>query len=178
MGSGRAGDFPLGGTAVTVPPARSAALLLAVAILLGGCKDFATIAGIATGSATGAATGNPAIALAVGIGVSAGGNFLAGYIARVRAGAEQDVIAATAGALPVGGSASWAIHHTIPIGNERGDLEVVDLITTPIAVCKRVVFSVKDGAARELYAVDVCRDPRRWKWATAEPAVPRWGFLQ
>lgn len=178
MGRGRAGDRPLGRIAIAMVPARGAALLLVASILLGGCKDFGTIAGIATGSATGAATGNPAIGVAVGIGVSAGGNFLVRYIARVRTGAEQDVIAAAAGGLPVGGRARWAIHHTIPIGNEHGDLEVIDVIATPIAVCKRVVFSAVEGRARDLYAVDVCRDPRRWKWATAEPAVSRWGFLQ
>lgn len=163
---------------MTLAPSRRAMALLLATALLGGCKDIGTIAGIAGGSATGAATGNPAIGLAVGIGVAAGGNFLVRYIARVRAGAEQDVIAAAAGALPVGGRARWAIHHTIPIGNEHGDLEVIDLIDTPIATCKRVVFSVMEGSARDLYAVDVCRDPRRWKWATAEPAVSRWGFLQ
>jgi len=163
---------------MTVALPRGVALLLAASVLLSGCKDLATIAGIAGGSATGAATGNPAVGVAVGIGVSAGGDFLARYIARTRRGAEQDVIAAAAGALPVGGRARWAIHHTIPIGNEHGDLEVVDLITTPIAVCKQVVFSVVDGSAHDLYAADVCRDPRRWKWATAEPAVSRWGFLQ
>lgn len=162
-------------------PARGAALLAVAAVLLGGCKDFGTIAGVASGAATGAATGSPAIGIAVGIGVSAGGNFLVRYIARVRAGAEQDVIAETAGALPVGGAAAWAIHHTIPIDNEHGELRVIDAIDTPLALCKEVVFSVDDGGARgprSWYAVDVCRDPKGWKWATAEFAVERWGSLQ
>ncbi len=158
------------------PTVRLLAVFLVVP-LLGGCKDFSTIAGVATGAATGAATGNAAIGFAVGVGVSAGGNFLVRYIARVRSGAEQDVIASTAGALPVGGTAPWAIHHTIPIGNEHGELWVVDAIATPIAVCKQVVFAVTEGNARRLYRVDVCRDPAGWKWATAEPAVARWGFL-
>lgn len=158
------------------------ALVLAAALLAAGCKNVATVAGIATGSASGAATGNPAIGIAVGIGVSAGADFLGAYLARVRAGAEQDVIAETAGRLPVGGEAPWAIHHTIPIGNEHGELRVMDIITTPIALCKEVVFSVITGtgpaAPREHYCVNVCRDPQRWKWATAEPAVARWGMLQ
>jgi hypothetical protein len=159
---------------------RGVAALLAVSALLGGCKDVSTIAGIASGSATAAATGSPAIGIAVGIGISAGGNFLVGYIARVRAGAEQDVIAETAGALPNGGEGAWAIHHTIPIGNEHGDLWVVDTIDTPIATCKEAVFTVIEGAhvPPSWYTVDVCRDPKGWKWATAEPAVERWGFLQ
>ncbi len=161
---------------------RAGAVLLAVGLLLGGCKDFGTIAGVASGSASAAATGNPAVGIAVGIGIGAAGNFLVRYISRVRAGAEQDVIATTAGGLPVGGSAPWAIHHTIPIGNEHGELRVIDLITTPIAVCKAVIFSVADGtgrkAPRHWYQIDVCRDPQGWKWASAEPAVMRWGFLQ
>ncbi|HEY6432250.1 MAG TPA: hypothetical protein VIZ17_09725 [Acetobacteraceae bacterium] len=161
---------------------RSGAVLLAAGLLLGGCKDLGTIAGVASGSASAAATGNPAVGIAVGVGIGAAGNFLVRYVSRVRAGAEQDVIATTAGDLPVGGSAPWAIHHTIPIGNEHGELRVIDLITTPIAVCKSVMFSVADGsgpkAQRNWYRIDVCRDPRGWKWATAEPAVLRWGFLQ
>jgi hypothetical protein len=166
---------------MNIAPSR-AALVLAAVLLAAGCENVATIAGVASGSASGAATGNPAIGFAVGIGVSAGANFLGRYVARVRAGAEQDVIAETAGRLPVGGEAPWAVHHTIPIGNEHGVLRVIDFITTPIAVCKEVVFSVNGGsdptAARERYGVDVCRDPQGWKWATAEPAVARWGLLQ
>jgi hypothetical protein len=166
---------------LTRPPRAGAIAALAVATLLAGCKDFSTIAGVAAGSATGAATGSPAIGFAVGVGVSAGGDFLVSYISRVRAGAEQDVIAETAGALPVGGEATWAIDHTIPVGNEHGDLRVMDVIATPIAICKDVVFSVIDGrgpeAPRQRYAVSVCRDPEGWKWATAEPAVMRWGPL-
>ena len=160
---------------------RGVALLAVTAVVLGGCKDFGTIAGVASGAATGAAAGNVGIGIAVGIGVSAGGNFLVRYIARVRAGAEQDVIAETAGALPVGSEAAWVIHHTIPIGNERGGLRVNDAIDTPLALCKEVVLSVDDGGAaalRSCYTVDVCRDPKGWKWATAEPAVERWGSLQ
>jgi hypothetical protein len=160
---------------------RGVALLAAVAVVLGGCKDFGTIAGVASGAATGAATGNAGIGIAVGIGVSAAGNFLVNYIARVRAGAEQDVIAETAGTLPVGSEGAWAIHHTIPIGNEHGELRVIDAIDTSLALCKEVVFSVDDGGAtapKNWYTVDVCRDPKGWKWATAEPATERWGSLQ
>ncbi|HEX5328200.1 MAG TPA: hypothetical protein VFW75_16145 [Acetobacteraceae bacterium] len=161
---------------------RGMAVLFGIASLLGACKDLATIAAVASGTTTGAATGNPAIGFAVGVGVSAAGNFLVRYVGRVRAGAEQDVIASTAGDLPVGSSAPWVIHHTIPIGNEHGSLQVIDVISTSIAVCKEVVFSVIDGngptAPRRWYQVDVCRDPAGWKWATAEPAVARWGFLQ
>jgi hypothetical protein len=162
-------------------PRAGAIAALGFTMLLGGCHDLSTITGIAAGSATGAATGNPAVGFAVGVAVSAGADFLSNYYTRVRTGAEQDVIAEAAGVLPVGGEAPWAIHHTIPIGNEHGELRVIDVMTTPIAVCKDVIISVIDGqgptAPHQDYTVWVCRDPSGWKWATAEPAVSRWGPL-
>lgn len=162
-------------------PRIGAAAVLGVGIVVGGCQDFSTIVGVATGSASGAATGNPAVGFAVGVGVAAGANFLVDYIARVRAGAEQDVIAQTAGALPIDGEADWAIYRTIPIGNEHGALRVIEVMTTPIAVCKQIIISVIDGdgpsAPRRSYTASVCRDPQGWQWATAEPAVARWGPL-
>jgi len=155
--------------------------MLAVVLAAGGCHDLSTVVGIATGSATGAATANPALGFVIGVSVAAGGNFIADYVTRVRTGTEQDVIAETAGALPPGGQAPWAVYHTIPIDNEHGEVRVIDELTTPIAVCKEVVISVIDGdepsAPREYYSLSVCRDPQGWKWATAEPAVPRWGTL-
>ena len=151
--------------------------MLVCALLLGGCHDLATIAAVASGSATGAATANPGIGFAVGVAVSAGANFLADYVTHVRAGAEQDVIAEAAGGLPVGGSAPWAIHHTIPIGDEHGRVTVVDRVATPIATCADVIISVAGGDAEQNYVAWVCRNPQGWKWATAEPAVARWGSL-
>ncbi len=152
---------------------------LSVTLLLSGCKDIADVAGIASGAATGAATGNPAIGFAVGVAVGTASNFASTYYDRVRAGAEQDVIAETAGNLAVGGQAPWRIRHTIPIGNEHGTLRIIDEITTPIAVCKQVVFSIADGnQPPPWYSVDICRDPRGWKWATAEPAVSRWTVIR
>jgi len=31
---------------------------------------------------------------------------------------------------------------------------------------------------RDFYVATVCRSNDTWKWASAEPAVPRWGGLQ
>ena len=180
MGAGRTFHRPLGRAAVRCPRAGRRLALLGAVLLLGGCHDLATIAAVASGSATGAATANPAIGLAVGIGVSAGANFLAAYVTRVRAGAEQDVIAAAAGDLPVGAAAPWEIQHTIPIGDEHGEVRVVEVLTTPIADCKDVIISVAgdDAAApHQDYLASICRDPQGWKWATAEPAVARWGVF-
>jgi hypothetical protein len=158
--------------------ARIAAALGAV-LVLAGCKDIGTVAGIASGSATGAATGNPGLGLAVGVAVGTATDFVSNYYTRVQAGSEQEVIAETAGRLPVGGEARWQIRHFIPFGNEQGMVRVVDEMDTAIAVCKEVVFSVTDGKVPPpYYAVDICRDPKGWKWATAEPAVSRWGTIK
>jgi hypothetical protein len=183
MGAGGTLDRALGRPPVRRLGARRWLALAGAVLLLGGCHDVATIAALASASATGAATGNPAIGLAVGIGVSAGANFLVAYVTRVRAGAEQDVIAEAAGELPAGGAAPWQIEHTIPIGNEHGQVRVVDVLTTPIAVCKDVIISVAgddadDGSvSHQDYLASICRNAQGWKWATAEPAVARWGAL-
>jgi hypothetical protein len=179
VGSGRTLDRALDGTAVN--RAGRGLALAGIVICVGGCHDLATIAAVASGSTTGAVTGSPAIGFAIGVAVSAGANFLADYVTRVRAGAEQDVIAEAAAELPVGGAAPWAIRHTIPIGDEQGEVHVVDVVTTPIATCKDVIVSVADdggaSAARQDYLAWVCRNRGAWKWATAEPAVGRWGTL-
>lgn len=175
MGAGGAGDRAVGRLAVRV---RVAAALGAV-LLVSGCKDISEVAGIASGSATGAATGNPAIGFAVGVAVGTVSTFVSDYYSRVLAGSEQDVIAEAAGSVSVGGEAPWRIRHFIPLGNEHGNLWVVDEINTPIAVCREVVFSVVDGKGPPpMYSVDVCRDPKGWKWATADPAVSRWSVMQ
>lgn len=157
--------------------ARIAAAVGSV-LLLGGCREIGQVAGIASGSATGAATGNPGLGIAVGVAVGTATDFVSRYYSRVQAGSEQDVIAETAGPLPVGGEAPWRIRHFIPFGNEQGTLRVVDEMNTAIAECKEVVFSVTDGKAPPTwYSVDVCRDPKGWKWAMAEPAVSRWTVI-
>jgi hypothetical protein len=53
---------------------------------------------------------------------------------------------------------------------------------TPLANCREIAFSVEEGsgpkASRADYTASICRQAARWKWASAEPAVARWGFLQ
>jgi hypothetical protein len=104
------------------------------------------------------------------------------YYGRSRQGAEQDAIAEIAGGLPVGTEAAWKIEHTIPIGNEHGRLQVVRTIDSPLAACKEIAFSVDEGKGdrlqRSWYTTNICKQARVWKWAAAEPAVERWGFLQ
>lgn len=150
-------------------------LALAVLPLLGGCAVVSDIAGLAAGAAAGSATANPVVGYAVGISVRAGVDELRRYVVRRRQQGEQDAIAEAAGSAPLGQDRRWEIRHTIPIGNERGTLTVVREIATPIAACREVVF-VMDGGG--IFTTPVCRQDRGWKWAAAEPAVDRWGFLQ
>jgi hypothetical protein len=155
---------------------------LAAILLLAGCKAAPQIAAVVTGGAAGAATGNPAVGFAVGVATDAGANYAFRYISRTRQGAEQDAIAQIAGDLPVGTEASWKIEHTIPIGDEHGRLRIVRAIDSPLAACKEIAFSVEDGKGdkmkRTWFTSSVCKQSEEWKWAAAEPAVERWGFLQ
>ena len=149
-------------------------------LLLAGCTAAGTssIAAAGGGIAVGAVTANPAVAIAAGLAIRAAADAGLAYYGRVRQNGEQNAIAEVAGTLPIGGTAPWVIHHTIPIGDEQGDLMVVRDITTRLAQCREIIFSVQDGADRSLYTTQVCRRGDQWKWAAAEPAVPRWGYLQ
>lgn len=156
-------------------------ILFATAIGLAGCKAAPQIAAVVTGGVAGAATGSPAVGFAVGVAADAGANYAFRYYSRTRQGAEQDAIAQVAGELPVGTQAVWKIEHTIPIGNEHGQLRVVRAIVSPLTTCKEVAFSVDDGEGdkmtRAWFTSSVCKQEAGWKWASAEPAVERWGFL-
>ena len=152
-----------------------ALVLLAV---LPGCHAVSDVAGVVAAGVSGSATGNPAVGIAVGIGVRAGVDELRKYVARHWHEGEQDAIADAAGSVPIGWRRTWEIRHSIPIGNERGELEPVREWSTPLTTCREVVFSVVDGSERELFTTTLCREARGWRWAAAEPAVERWGFLQ
>jgi hypothetical protein len=155
---------------------------LSAVILLAGCNATSQIAAAVTGGIAGGATGSPAIGFAVAVATDAGANYVLRYIGRTRRGAEQDAIAQVAGDLSVGTEAAWKIEHTIPIGNEHGQLRVMRAIDTPLAACKELAFSVDEGkgekATRSWFTTDICKQAETWKWAAAEPAVERWGFLQ
>ncbi len=158
-----------------------AALLLCGAV--SGCKSVGQLSGLVAGGVAGGATGNPAIGFAVGVAVDTGATWAVRYYGRSRQGSEQDAIAQVAGELPVGTKADWKIEHFIPIGDQHGRLEVTRAIDTPLARCKEVAFSVDEGdeaaPKRYWYITQVCRSSEQtWKWAAAEPAVPRWGYLQ
>jgi hypothetical protein len=149
-------------------------------LLLTGCSSLADIAGLATGAVAGGASANPAVGYAVAVGTAAAADATFKWISRHRQGAEQDAIADVAGNLKEGQTASWRIRHTIPIGNERGEVRVVRELVTPLATCKEIAFSVADDPPEPdaHYVTTLCRDADQWKWALAEPAVDRWGYLQ
>lgn len=178
MGLRRTGNRAMGLLAVIRPHMA----WLAVAVLLTGCKSVPQIAGLVTGGTIGVASGSPALGFAAGIATDAATNAGLRYVTRVRQGAEQDAIAKAAGDLPIGGTSGWAIEHTIPIGNEHGGLEVVRVVDTPLATCKEIVFSVDSGSGKDLkrawFITEICKQTGGWKWAGAEPAVERWGYLQ
>ncbi len=140
---------------------------------------MATITALIAGGAAGGATGNPAVGYAVAVGTDAAADYTFKYVGRVRQGAEQDAIAEAAGALPPGETAPWRIRHDIPIGNEHGQVQVVREMDTTLAPCREIAFSVEDGKKPPAwFDASICRQEQGWKWATAEPAVERWGYLQ
>jgi hypothetical protein len=147
-------------------------------MLLGGCQSVSRISAVVAGGATGAATGSPAIGFAVGVATDAAANYTVRWVGRVRQGAEQDAIAQVAGLLPVGVEAKWKIEHTIPIGDEHGYLQVIRSIDQPLAECREIAFSVEEDKKQSWYTADICKQAEGWKWASAEPAVARWGYLQ
>lgn len=157
---------------------RLAALPLLLLAALPGCRAVGDVSGVIAAAATGSATANPGAGIAVGILVRAGANALVKYIVRKRHTGEQDAIAEAAGVAPIGQARPWEIRHTIPIGNTHGELEAVREFRTPLTTCREIVFSVVDGDEREPFTTTLCRSGTGWKWALADPAVTRWGFLQ
>ena len=154
-------------------------LVGAMLLTLSGCNALPEIAGVAVGAATGGATANPAVGFGVGVAVAAGADYVQKRVLRNWHRGEQDAIAAAAGGLPIGGLGIWQIRHSLPIGNEHGQLRVVRSIDNPLAPCREVVFSViEDDASPSWYSADICQQAQGWRWASAEPAVERWGFLQ
>ena len=176
MGDRGAGNGALGQPAVKCGPV----MLLPALMLLGACSTAADIVGLATGAAAGGASVNPAVGYAVAVGTAAAADVTFKWFTRRWHRTEQDAIAATAGDLAEGQTAAWRVRHDLPFGNEQGEVQVVRAFTTPLASCKDILFNVADDppAAPAQYETTLCKNDHGWKWALAEPAVPRWGYLQ
>ncbi|WP_233862649.1 hypothetical protein [Paraburkholderia adhaesiva] len=178
--SARTGAFARG-----TSPARLvalAALCSLTALAMNGCASIGAASGAAAAAATGIVTANPAVGVGVGIAVQAATDEAVKRVMMHMHADQQELIAETAGRLPVGGSDSWRIKHTLPIENGHGEVRVTRAFASALALCKEFVFSVKDGdaadASAQWFTASACRDARGWQWASAEPAVERWGTLQ
>jgi hypothetical protein len=176
-------------------PARQHVLRVALAIalcagagtLMSGCSSasLGAAGGAAAGTATGIVTANPAIGIGVGIVVQAVTTESINRYYRVMHGDQQNVIAALVGTMKVGDTRPWNVKHTLPIENGHGQIRVTRAFSSALADCKEFAFSVADSdeanAPEHWYTAAACQmqqDKRWWKWASAEPAVDRWGNLQ
>ena len=142
-------------------------------------------AGIAGAGIASTVTNNAAVASGIGLGALAAARAGVQYSERVMHTYSQDQIATVAGPLAVGAVAPWFTKHTVPIEpDEKGRVTVSRVISTGTLDCKEIVFSVDTDATSDepassaFYVASVCRDGNQWKWASAEPATPRWGALQ
>lgn len=131
------------------------------------------------GLVTGAASANPAVGIAVGVSVRAATAEGVRRVSLARQRNEQDAIAGAIADAQVGERRTWAVDQRVT-GDAYGEVHVVRLIETPLAVCKELLFSVisGEGGSPAWFATTACDDGSRWKWAAAEPAVERWGNLQ
>lgn len=179
--------------------ARAAGLTALLLAPLAGCGSVLTegagdAAGIAGAGIAGAVSKDATVGAAIGLGVRSVASFGLHYAERRVHRVEQDRIAAAAGALPDGGAGVWSVSHTLPIeADEHGELVVTRILAArPDGgagfTCKEIVFSVEHDQADPaqsgpasgtgFYTATVCLDGGIWKWASAEPAVERWGSLQ
>jgi hypothetical protein len=158
--------------------------------LLTGCSEdsaVVTSAGPASGAIVGlglgGVTANPLIGYAAGIGTQAAVTALQKYLSRKLHQGEQDNIATAVATMQPGQEAAWRISYDLPVGDARGDVTVTRVITSPLTTCKEVAFTLitrkNPNAPRPVYITTACEQTDgTWKWAEAEPAVERWGFLQ
>lgn len=158
---------------------RALSAILAAAASLAGCASVGDVSGALAGIVSGAITANPAVGISVGIAVRAGANEAVRTVSRNRRRNEQDAIASAAADLAPGDSAEWGVDQKIT-GDAYGEVHVLRVIETPIALCKELLFSVAEGEAEApaWFTTTACRAGERWKWAAAEPAVERWVNLQ
>jgi hypothetical protein len=155
-----------------------AALLV---LALGGCSSIGDIAGAISGTAATAGSANPAVGIAVGVATRAVTSWGIRTVSRRWQRTEQEAIAAAIGATAVGDARPWQVRHDLPIGNNRGEVQVLRAIDTPLATCREALFSLVSGSGaaerREWYLGLACRQEGGWRWAVAEPATERWGSL-
>ncbi|KRB09585.1 hypothetical protein [Achromobacter sp. Root170] len=156
-------------------------LALAASLALAGCQSssIGPATGAVVGTLSGAATANPVAGFAIGVSVQAAVDATVKYVLREWKNDQQNVMANAVGALPLGEVRQWQVKRTLPVGNERGSIQAVRDIKTPLAHCREVLFTVEVEGAAPAYASTICQRPDgQWKWAAAEPSVARWNGLQ
>ncbi|WJF89404.1 hypothetical protein QS306_09760 [Paraburkholderia bonniea] len=157
---------------------------LSLSVLGSGCASVGAASGAAAGMLSGLASANPAVGIGVGIAVQAVTDEAVNRYMKMMHSDQQAVIATLAGSLAVGQAKPWQVKHTLPIENGRGQVRVTRAFSSALALCKEFVFSVaqsaKPDAPEAWYTASACRQQggNGWKWASAEPAVLRWGNLQ
>src|SRR4051812_29493266 len=119
----------------------AATLAAALTLTLSGCEVVSTVSGVAAGVASGTATGNPAVGAGIAIAVKAGVDEAGKTVSRRSQQAEQDAIVTAAGTTRVGETGTWQIRHRMTRAVEHGDVRVMRVIKTPLAVCKELLFS-------------------------------------
>ncbi|MDR5819629.1 hypothetical protein [Caballeronia sp. LZ043] len=170
---------------ISLPIALRVGLLAASAaacLSLNGCASIGAATGAAAGIATGAFTTNPAIGFGVGVAVQSATDELVKRTMKSLHQDQQVMIAVTAGTASVGETRPWKVKHTLPVENGHGEVRVLREFGSALATCKEFAFSVVDGddakAPAEWFVATACQQSSGWKWASAEPAVERWGNLQ
>ena len=163
-------------------------VFISLVMTLTGCQSLvlegsSAGAGIAGAAVAQKVTDSAAVTTGIGVGVQAATRSAVQYVQREMHGYTQEVIATAAGKLKEGEVAKWKSVHSIPMEpDEQGRVTVSRLISQGMLECKEIVYSVdsmEESVARnEYYVASICKDNTRWVWATAEPAVSRWGALQ
>lgn len=158
---------------------QRALALTVITLLLGGCAEAGSainsIASAGVAAAVGSAI-NPAVGLIAGVATAYGVDQSVKYGERRTHDNVQQAIADAAGPLGTGEAAAWNVVEKLPLTGRSGTVQVAHLFGAAIP-CKDIVFTVEDDA--NLYTATICRNGAApWRWATAEPAVPRWGTLQ
>ena len=157
------------------------ALVLSVAALLSACSSssISSAAGAVAGAGSTAITANPAFGYAVGVGTQAALDASVKYVLREWKHEQQQLMANRIGGAALGDIVSWEVTRTIPVGRERGRLQILRDIPNALTPCREVLFTVETDVVTQAYVASICRyGDGYWRWATAEPAVYRWGALQ
>lgn len=158
--------------------------VVAVVVLisfLSGCttSSVGSYAGAIAGVTSGTFTANPAVGYAVGIGTQAAVDASVKYVLREWKNDQQNIMANKVGAAAIGDVIEWEIKRSVPIANEKGSVQVVRDIPNALVPCREVLFITETKEGRSGYMASICQHSGgSWRWATAEPAIARWGGLQ